>query len=511
MSNIVPSIWLSFKNDFTYCDQGQNDCDCDCACSVSALIHKTQNAILLGSEAVKARTVQTVALNRNAYVQRMSDSTIALGASFDSVLVLDSNASDLLPSLKDSSNLSDIRAQFSTWSDDIFDPLLGLLLAAGVLSSPQLINSGAVQQDTPEVLSAWLHLTNRCNLACAYCYVKQDTRQMSAAVARRAVDSIFRSAVSHDYTQVKLKYAGGEPTLNFGTLLAAQERAEALSVQTGIALESVLLTNGVLISEAQVEAVLAHNIRVMLSLDGLVKYQNGQRFRKESAGGAFYAVTHTLDQLIKSGLAPYISITITAQNLAGLPELVDYLLERQLRFGFNFYRPTDSTSEPNGLALETRPLIEGLGRAFQAIERRLPKYSLFGTLADRANLQASHIYTCDVGQNYMVIDCEGNVAQCQMELTHPVTTIEVTDPLASLQAYTGGVHNLPVDQKECRECIWRYHCAGGCPRLTFQQTGRYDAKSPLCEVYKAILPEVVRLEALRLVRYEKPWDFSVPN
>jgi uncharacterized protein len=109
----------------------------------------------------------------------------------------------------------------------------------------------------------------------------------------------------------------------------------------------------------------------------------------------------------------------------------------------------------------------------------------------------------------MVIDCKGNISRCQMDMEHPVTTIAADDPLVLVRANTNGIQNLAVDQKECQECIWRYRCTGGCPRLTFQRTGRYDAKSPLCDVYRAILPEVVRLEALRLLKYEEPWDFLI--
>jgi uncharacterized protein len=97
-----------------------------------------------------------------------------------------------------------------------------------------------------------------------------------------------------------------------------------------------------------------------------------------------------------------------------------------------------------------------------------------------------------------------------MDMGHPVATIDTDDPLGLVRTDTNGIQNLVVDKTECRECIWRYRCAGGCPRLTFQNTGRYDAKSPLCEVYQAILPEIVRLEALRLIRYAEPWGFPFP-
>ena len=53
----------------------------------------------------------------------------------------------------------------------------------------------------------------------------------------------------------------------------------------------------------------------------------------------------------------------------------------------------------------------------------------------------------------------------------------------------------------CRDCEWKYWCAGGCPLTTYRATGRYDVKSPNCNIYKAIYPQAMRLEGLRLLKY----------
>jgi uncharacterized protein len=73
-----------------------------------------------------------------------------------------------------------------------------------------------------------------------------------------------------------------------------------------------------------------------------------------------------------------------------------------------------------------------------------------------------------------------------------------------------GLQNLPVEERAgCQECTWRYWCGGGCPLLTYRMTGRYDRKSPNCHIYQALFPDVLQLEALRLVRYTRPLDFEV--
>ena len=102
-------------------------------------------------------------------------------------------------------------------------------------------------------------------------------------------------------------------------------------------------------------------------------------------------------------------------------------------------------------------------------------------------------------------DRHGGVAKCQVDLKRSVTTIDADDPLQVVKDDLDGIQNLAVEAKEgCRTCDWRYWCAGGCPLLTYRATGRYDVKSPNCNIYKAVFPEVLRLEALRLLKYTLP-------
>ena len=333
---------------------------------------------------------------------------------------------------------------------------------------------------------------------------------MDAPTARRAVDAAFRAAQAHGYTSIHLKYAGGEPTLNFGALRAAQSRAQTLSAQTGIDLGVRIITNGIHITDAQMEGFLADDISVTLSLDGLARHNDVQRPLAGQNGSAFDRVDRTLDRLLRRGVLPDICVTITKWNLDGLPTLIGYLLDQGLCFRLNFYRQPDPTTAGEMLDASQAQMIHGLRRAFRVIESRLPQFSLLSNLADRADLRVPHLTACGAGRNYMAIDCDGSVCRCQMELAHPVSTIWAEDPLAAMHADKEGLQNPPVDERDCRACVWRYRCGGGCPRLTFQRTGRFDARSPLCEVYQAILPEVVRLEALRLLKFEEPFDLSVP-
>lgn len=376
-------------------------------------------------------------------------------------------------------------------------------LAALRLIEPETGNTDNACADAPTTLAAWLHVTNACNLRCAYCYLDKTAEAMSAETGRLTIDAIFRSALANGFRAIKLKYAGGEPTLNMERVLDMHRYAQALAHRYGLALEGVVLSNGVLLSDGMLEQMRQHSLRLMISLDGIGAMHDAQR-TFANGQGSFAWVERSIARALAHGIRPDISIVISDRNAAGLPELVKWVLERDLPFGLNFYRENDCSASAQDLRLSEQRIIAAMLAAYQVIAGNLPRRSLLGSLLDRANLAAPHHTTCGVGRNYLVINQRGEVARCQMDMAHPVTTIHAADPLAEVRADRQGLQNLPVEEKEgCRECAWQYWCTGSCPLYTYRVTGRYDVKSPNCEIYKALLPEVLRLEGLRLLKYER--------
>jgi uncharacterized protein len=141
-------------------------------------------------------------------------------------------------------------------------------------------------------------------------------------------------------------------------------------------------------------------------------------------------------------------------------------------------------------------------QALAMIEQHLPAYPLFGNLLDRVRLGQAHHYPCGMGRSYIVIGTNGQVSKCHMAMDAPVTDISVDNPLQEIKLDEHGVQNTAVEHKEsCQACQWRYWCAGGCPILNFRLNGRSDSRSPNCEIYQTLIPEILRLEGLRLVNH----------
>ncbi|WP_234711017.1 radical SAM/SPASM domain-containing protein [Nostoc punctiforme] len=362
-------------------------------------------------------------------------------------------------------------------------------------------NSPFNLNEIPETLSAWLHITDRCNLRCDYCYLPHLARDMSIDIGRAAIESIFRSASLNNYRRVKLKYAGGEALLCSALIKELHLYAQSLSKERGIILDGVVLTNGILITPEIIEMLKILNLRLMISLDGLSDFHNIQR-TYAGGKGSFQDVERGIKIALANGLVPDISITISGRNAEGLPDLIEWILEHNLPFSLNFYRENELSASYEDLQLEEYRMIQGMLAAFKVIELKLPNRSLLGSLVDRANLASPHKRTCGVGQSYLVFDYQGQIAKCQMQLHKTISSVDAQDPLTVVRQDKTGIQNLSVEEKEgCRTCEWKYWCTGGCSLATFKATGRYDIQSPNCNIYKALYPEALRLEGLRLLKY----------
>ncbi len=358
------------------------------------------------------------------------------------------------------------------------------------------LNLPALPAPQPDTLMVWLHVTNQCNLRCAYCYVNKNAASMSQEIGEQAIRRVMESAVEHNFVALKLKYAGGEPTLNFPLVRHLAIQAQHWAEVYHLRLEQVVLSNGTHLSPEDAKWLRDHGIRLMISLDGIGEMHD--RLRPYLGGrGSFDTVSNTIEKiLIPSGLIPTISITVTRYNASAIANTVRWALERDLPVSLNFYR--QPLGAPEDLAAEEEEIIQGMLAAYRVFEDFLPTYPFLSGLLDRAQA-TEHQHPCAAGLSYLVITHEGKLAQCQMLLNRPVSDHLQGDLI--LKVRNGPLRNLSVDQKEqCRECLYRYLCAGGCPLETFRTKGRWDAPNPNCHIYQALFPEALRLEGLRLLK-----------
>lgn len=349
----------------------------------------------------------------------------------------------------------------------------------------------------PTVLTAWLHLTAACNLRCSYCYAPRSRAHMDEATGRAAIHALVASARRHGMSALKLKYAGGEPTLRFELVQRLHDIAARAAAADHLSLREVLLSNGILLTPPRLAFLREAGIRLMISLDGLGAEHDAQRPFADGRGSSA-RVRDGIERALAAGVAPHLSITITSATVDAVGDVVDFALERGLTFNLNFYRLPDDGGPD--LRAESARLIASLRAVLHRIEARPNARVPLLSLLDRADFSVPHRHACGVGSNYVVVDPQGRIALCHMLLGRAVGDVFVDDVLDQARGDRQTLPNLPVDERsDCRACPWRYACAGGCPLLARRAHGSWSSRSPYCDVYRTIFPDLLRLEGLRLL------------
>ncbi len=134
-----------------------------------------------------------------------------------------------------------------------------------------------------------LQLTQNCNFRCKYCIYSENSsmlqrshssKHMSFEVAQKAVDFLWKHSV--DSQDINVGFYGGEPLLEFPLIqkLVAycKERFE------GKKLTFSLTTNGTLLSDEMIRYFEAHDISMMISLDGPKEINDQNRVFADGRG-----------------------------------------------------------------------------------------------------------------------------------------------------------------------------------------------------------------------------------
>lgn len=474
---------------------GQCDCDCDCA---SALALGTRTLRSIAHPATFAPGIHLRTPSNLIVLDLDHGHKICLSPETP-LTVLNRPAMDLFSFIDRQTSIHTIPSYWqASWGMESIRSSLNKMLGLGLLVPERTASTCQVEREA--TLCCWLHLTDRCNLRCDYCYLSHHGVDMPAQVGYAAIEAVARSAQAHGYRRIKLKYSGGEPLLRFSLLTQLHLYAQAVASQYDLDLDGVVLSNGTLLTPEMLKIMRALNVRLMISVDSLDPSFGQRPYSSGATSGA--DARQAVDMALDHGLVPNISITVSNRNAPHLAELVAWILERDLPFGLNLYRSNDLSSRHGDLELQEEVIITSMLTTFETIAANLPQRSLLASLADRVNLSRPHLRPCAAGHSYLVVDQHGQVAKCQMDMGNAVTDVHDRDPLAAVRRSSPGMSNPAVtDKPGCQSCRWRFWCAGGCPLVAHRATGQYAQKSPNCNIYQALIPEVLRLEGLRLLKH----------
>jgi uncharacterized protein len=329
-----------------------------------------------------------------------------------------------------------------------------------------------------------LWVTTDCNLRCRYCYARGGERKeyMSWPVAKRAID--LMAACPGTF---KVQFAGGEPLLNMELV----ERVIRYMNDGHIGAGYQLQTNATLVTETVAQNLKELHIAVGVSLDGPPAVNDRLRPFPDSRGSTG-AVVAGIKNLGKAGIRTGLTCVLSAENIAGLPGLVDMASYLGNIEGISI----DVLRQAGRARQAMRATPEMATRYLDAAIRRADQIAAMGgpTVKFREVERMRHMlatgqarqYRCyfDACQSVMVTP-DGNTYPCA-SLSGPeflLGNVREEGFEDSLHKRLARAKTMIVLPARCLSCSDRELCGGPCPAGTYGTAGNTDVECAVRRVF----------------------------
>lgn len=383
-------------------------------------------------------------------------------------------------------------------SEESVNSVISIIEKYGILGD-------VILNDNPKKkrLVVWLGITNNCNLQCRYCYIEKSNINMENKTVDIIVGQLQEIIEERGYEELVVKFTGGEPLINESVLKYA---VDVLNERILIKKHFEILTNGTLINSKLIAYFKEKNVTISVSLDGKDEESNSNR--KDVCGNDYFnKVFDSVIALMENGVVPNIMLTINSSNLRNLPDITSFFIDNNLKFRFSLEKDFITGIPP--ILADKDYLIAQLNKSFDVMEEKLNEneFKWKFKFAD-VRFGVNRDCVCNAGRDYIAFSADGKIGCCGMGLsTTNIRIGEHCNPMNLLyERYNEWSHWVDV-LKECKCCTWKKCCAGGCPLQNSLVNGQIS-KGVYCEVFKEVVPRLLRIEAIRVYRTNRRKDGS---
>lgn len=374
------------------------------------------------------------------------------------------------------------------------DPEDLILRHSDILLKRQGVHKNNTKKKT---FTVYLVVTEHCNLNCAYCDVLglydwgKNGSVMTQENARQALDILTQRLQADPDLFAQMVFFGGEPLLNWPVMTSVLEQIEQHPQRSRI--ETMVVTNGTLITTERAQLLARHRVYCVVSLDGTAEVNDAVR-KKPCGQGSYRDVEQGLDILMQVMPGSFgISCTVGSHNADGLSDHLCSLHERfkPVSIGLNMFHYQQDGK--NCIEMPREDLARAMLDAFRTSrERGIPVYQYTGILKGFINRRRNLDY-CPACVDKLLFTPSGRVGRCETlmndkRFTIPLEKMQGTELPAHLDwtAYT------PEKEPVCRSCFARWICPGSCAYDQLVTTGRLDGVDPRrCDFHKAFLTEML--------------------
>ena len=359
-------------------------------------------------------------------------------------------------------------------------PIINVLKEKGMITvsdaaDDALLNECRKEIRKPYISTAYFFITQNCNLACTYCFERQSETENSKSVnmscdTADAAIRFFSRLAKLDMQRFNEKktviFYGGEPFFNKKTLYHAIAGIEQAVAEGALPANTkmIIVTNGTLLNNADIQFVKEHNITLTFSLDGDSEASSNRLF-PDMKTSSWEKATATYKKCRDAGIDLNVACTLTPQTLDRKREILDYFInDVQIKnIGFNAILDNDiirlDAQYDERAADFVVSSYDALTRAGITENRTRRRIQVFGA-------RRLCLFDCNAaGGRQIAIAPTGEVGICHehiMDKKHFITNVhEEFDPQQS-SVYSEWQRRSPLYMDECQECQAIGVCGGGC-------------------------------------------------
>lgn len=350
--------------------------------------------------------------------------------------------------------------------------------AVGLASQPPDAVPRVLPQAGFPLTTMVLNVTNKCNLACTYCYEYGEDKivdtdcspapnYMSEETARKSVD--FMLAESGPLPVAHLTFFGGETLLNFKVLKKTLAYAREKGQEAGKRVECSLTTNATLLREEVIDWLVDNDVGVTVSIDGPKEMQDKFRVFKNGMG-SYAHVLPKIEMLLERHRSRPVGARVTLTRHTLDATRIFRHLREELGFWEVGFAPV-TTADGRDYAIEDEGFarmlaqFEELAAGFLecAVEGRHHGFSNVKDTLEEIHKGVSKAFPCGAGLGLMGVATDGEVALCHRFAgsgEHGIGSVD--DGIDRAKQFEFLERHHVAHKTDCSRCWARPLCAGGC-------------------------------------------------
>lgn len=328
-----------------------------------------------------------------------------------------------------------------------------------------------------EINSAYLHITNICNLNCIGCYSYDNTRN---ACLDKSKDTIEKYMYELNKVGVKrIVISGGEPLLRKDITEILKYAKEELEIPV-----IDIITNGTIHKKELIKSIKPYVSSIAVSIDGYSKEH--PKFIRDD--GIFEKVVSTVELIRDAGVQVSILPTIHSKNYLNINEYIK--LSKELGVGISFSILSCNNEEFKEHILEESHFDE-------IVRCLLQKEDGIHVEDSPLNFTIDVGHSCGTGKHIISIASDGSVYPCHMlhDEKFKMGNLDESTLKGILDSniIAKKFQKLTVENiEECNKCEYMYLCKGGCRARSYFANGNVDCKDSYCKMNKIYFDEFIK-------------------